>query len=661
MMAQLGSGLLLFSLILSLYAALGSVLGAYKNNSKLVDSSRYATYLVSVVIGIATINLVWAFVARDFSLEYVAAHSNRAMDHIYTWVALYAGNEGSLLFIALVLSVMITLSMALAPVRLKEMLPYANFVMMSVATFFIGVMVFLANPFDTLPFTPLDGQGINPLLRHPGMFIHPPILMTGLIGMTLPFSFAMGALISGKNIEDWVDIGRVWGLIIWAMLGIGLLLGAWWAYTILGWGGYWAWDPIENAALMPWLVLTAFVHSAIVQKRRGMFRMWNVALVNISFTLALFGIFINRGGPVPSVHSFGASNLGWVFLAFLGVSLVFSFLVFFLRYDVLKGSRPLESMLSREASFLINNLLLIGIAFVTLWGVIFPLVSELFTGATVTVGEPFYNQVNGPIFVGLIFLMGIGPLLSWRRSSLRTLRRSLFIPGGITLCLVIVLLAFGMHSIYPLIAFAVCFLVVGGIFQEWIRGTFIRHQRGDNYVKAFISLIASNRPRYGGYIVHLAIVVLAFGVIGSSFFNTQKDAVLAPGEKINLGKYTVEYLGESTKKSPDRTEYFNTVEVSVNDGSSRQMTVWRAFYPDFRMVATRAAIWSTPVEDFYIVSTETLSDGRVIFRFLVNPLVWWMWLAGPIAILGTVVALWPKYSRPPMPSKGRTIATEAGI
>ena len=641
-MAELGSITLLLALIVAVYAVLGSVVGAVRGVPQLVESSRYATYTVPVVLSMATISLVVAFVTRDFNLEYVAAHSNRAMDYAYTWVALYAGNEGSLLFIALVLSIMAALAISLAPHSLKESMPYVNAIMMSVLAFFVAVMVTMANPFDTLPFTPPDGQGINPLLRHPGMFIHPPVLMTGLIGMTVPFAFAMGALISGRNMNEWLDTGRVWGLVVWAMLGIGLLLGAWWAYTILGWGGYWAWDPIENAALMPWLGLTAFVHSVMVQKRRGMFRMWNIVLVNVSFTLALFGIFINRGGPVPSVHSFGASNLGWVFLAFLGFSLLFSFAVFFFRYGALKGSRPLESMLSREAAFLANNLLLLGVAFVTLWGVVFPLISQLFRGVTVTVGEPFYNQVNGPLLLVLILLMGVGPLLPWRSASWRSIRRALQLPAGATIVVVVSLLLLGVHKPYPLIAFGLCALISGGILQEWARGTRVRHRKGENYAAAFGRLIAANRPRYGGYIVHLAVVLVALGITGSSFFGMQKDVVLAPGEETKVGEYTIRYLGGITEESPDRTESFNTVEVSKSGKGARQMTLWRAFYPDFRMISTKAAIHSTPVEDLYMVSSESLEDGRVVFRFLINPLVWWIWLAGPVVIVGTVVALWPE-------------------
>ena len=290
---------------------------------------------------------------------------------------------------------------------------------MLVLTFFLAVMAFMANPFDKLPFVPADGEGINPLLTHFGMFFHPPALMAGLIGITVPFAFALGSLLARQTGDEWVDPGRVWGIIAWVLLASGLLLGSWWAYTILGWGGYWFWDPVENAAFMPWLALTAFIHSIMVQKRRGMFRMWNIALINVAFGLALYGMFMNRGGSVPSVHSFGASSLGWVFLMFLVIGVIVPFAIFFWRYHLLKSAQNLDSMLSREAAFLVNNLLLLGIAFVTLWGTVYPLISRLTSGEEITVARPFYDQVNGPLMLALIFLMGIGPMLPWRRANWR--------------------------------------------------------------------------------------------------------------------------------------------------------------------------------------------------------------------------------------------------
>ena len=641
-MGDLGLVSLLIALALAAYSVLGSVAGQVRSIPALVDSARYATYLVALALVVSTMSLVGAFLSNDFELQYVFSHSNLAMPQIYTWVAIYAGNEGSLLFIAAVLSILAALAVALAPARFRASLPYTNAVLMLILVFFLAVMVSLANPFAKLDVVPSDGQGINPLLIHPGMFAHPPMLMTGLVMVSLPFAFAMGALLSKRVGDDWVDVGRVWGILAWAVLGTGLLLGAWWAYTILGWGGYWAWDPVENAGFMPWLGLTAFIHSIMVQKRQGMFRMWNLALINITFGLALFGMFINRGGPVPSVHSFAASTLGWVFLTFLMVGVVAPFAVFFWRYNLLKSARLMESSLSREAAFLVNNLLLLGVAFITLWGVVYPLVSELFTGFTVTVGEPFYNQVNGPLLLALIFLMGVGPLLPWRKASLLTVRRNLLAPVTIALAVVVLLAALGVNKPFALAAFGILVLVASGILLEWSRGTRARHRRGETYPQAFAALMASNRPRYGGYVAHLAIVVLAMGIVGSSFYGVQRDVLLAPGQSTTVEGYEIQYVGSTVVPRADRREAFFTLNVNKGNSHVGTLVAERTFYQNFNISATRAGIRSSPVEDLYIVPSEAREGEESIgFRIFVNPLIWWMWVAGPILILGTVIALWP--------------------
>ncbi len=653
-MADLGYITLLLALVLASYSVMGSLVGASRGAPQLVRSALNATYLAPIALGLSTVGLVGAFVSKDFQVQYVAEHSNRAMDPQYIWVAFYAGNEGSILFIAFALAVLAAVAVFFSPKALKPSLPYVNAVLMLVLVFFVAVMVFLANPFARLDFPPLDGRGINPLLTHPGMFIHPPVLMTGLISFTVPFAIAMGAMLSGRTGDEWVDAGRAWGILSWALLGIGLLLGAWWAYTILGWGGYWAWDPVENAGFMPWIVATAFIHSIMVQKRRGMFRMWNLALLIIAFGFAQFGMFINRGGPVPSVHSFGASTLGWIFLVFMGVTMLVSFAIFFWRYNSLKSAQTLESALSREGAFLVNNLLFLGVAFVTLWGVVYPLISELFQGETITVGQPFYNQVNGPIFLALIFLMGVAPFLPWRRASWKTVRQALLAPVAVAVLVVALLLALGVRNPYAVTAFGLCSFVTAGIVREWARGAISRHGRGESYPIAFARLIAGNRPRYGGYVVHLAVVLLALGVAGSSFYGIQRDVALSPGETTEIGGYSIKYIGSSAVDKVDRVEARTEVHVFRGDSFLGAYYPKRDFYPSFNMASTQAAIRSTPVEDLYIIPGELLDDGRALFRIFVNPLVMWMWVAGPLLILGVLVALWPQrepatlYARAPV-------------
>jgi cytochrome c-type biogenesis protein CcmF len=641
-MGDLGAISLWMALALAAYSSVGSVAGKLRGSAALAESAQAAMYATVVVLFVSTLSLVVSFIARDFEIAYVARHSDLAMPDHFTWVAFYAGNEGSLLYIAMVLSVMAAVAVWRAPERVRDALPYTTGILMLALTFFLAVMAFMANPFDKLPFVPQDGEGINPLLTHFGMFFHPPALMAGLVGISVPFAFALGGLLARKAGDEWVDPGRVWGIITWALLASGLLLGSWWAYTILGWGGYWFWDPVENAAFMPWIALTAFVHSIMVQKRRGMFRMWNIVLIDVAFGLALYGMFMNRGGPVPSVHSFGASTLGWVFLLFLAFGVIVPLAVFFWRYDRMKSAQSLDSLLSRESAFLVNNLLLLGIAFATLWGTVYPLLSRLFAEQEITVARPFYDQVNGPLMLALVLLMGVGPLLPWRRANLRSLRRALLVPGIAALATIGVLLVVGIRQPYAVIGFGLCALVTASIIAEWVRGTVARRRSvGDSPALAFVRLVLSNRPRYGGYIVHLAVVMVALGVVGQSFYGVQRDVALMPGETVTVQGYTMEYVDTTALAFADRTEFRTTVEVYRDGELLDTMHPQRTFHPAFNMASTRAAIRSTPVEDFYVVPSENRDDGAVGFRILVNPLVWWMWVAGPVMVFGAVIALWP--------------------
>ena len=658
-MADLGAISLWIALALASYAGVGSVAGKMRGSTVLLESSRSAVYLTVLALLVATLSLVASFVNRDFEVAYVAQHSDLAMPHRFTWVAFYAGNEGSLLYIAFALSIMSGLAVWLAPAKVRDTLPYTIGVLMVVLCFFLAVMGFMANPFDKLPFVPPDGQGINPLLTHLGMFFHPPALMAGLIAISVPFAFALGSHLGGKTGDEWVDPGRVWGLISWVLLAGGLLLGSWWAYTILGWGGFWFWDPVENAAFMPWLALTAFVHSIMVQKRRGMFRMWNVVLINVAFGLALYGMFMNRGGPVPSVHSFGASTLGWTFLVFLAVGVLVPLAVFFWRYPLMKSAQNLDSMLSREAAFLVNNLLLLAVAFVTLWGTVYPLVSRATTGEEISVARPFFDQVNGPLMLGLIFLMGVGPLLPWRRATPASVRRALLAPALTGVTVAAVLVALGMREPFALIGFGLGAVVASGIFLEWRRGTVSRRRSsGENYLLAFLRLIAANRPRYGGYVVHLAVVMVALGVVGATFFDTQRDVVLAPGERVVVEDYELRYLNTTARDKGNRTEFVSSIEVYRGGELLETLNATRSFYPSFNMAATQAAIRSTPVEDLYVVPSENMANGSVGLRILVNPLIWWMWVAGPVLVLGTLVSLWPQAA--PAPAGARSPAVTPG-
>tara|TARA_B100000530_G_scaffold255443_1_gene169119 strand:- start:5254 stop:7191 length:1938 start_codon:yes stop_codon:yes gene_type:complete len=640
-MALIGTSLIYISLVATFYALVTSLIGVRLGNNKLNLSSRNTVLLLSVFLLAATLILVISFVNNDFGIRYVSEHSSLAMKPIYTWVAFYAGNEGSLLYVVVVFAVMCAIyNMSKSSKSLKG----TNIILMSIMAFFVLILSTLANPFVENIFVPEDGRGINPLLTHPGMFFHPPMLMAGLIGTAIPFAIVNGLLITKTNIDQQIDVIRVWVIVIWAILAIGLLLGSWWAYTILGWGGYWAWDPIENVALMPWLTLTGFLHSIMAQKRRGVFRIWNIVLIDIAFCLSLFGIFINRGGPVPSVHSFASSDLGWILLLFMFVAVLFSIITLTLRLKFVKSSNEIESILSREASFIYNNILLLGVTFVTFWGVIYPLISDITQGKTVTVAAPFYNQINGPLLLTLLALMGIGPLLPWRNSSAKTLLMAIRTPAVFSILLTFILIILGITKIYPLVSFFICTFVLICIIREFISGTIVRFKHGENIIAAFINFISSNRPRYGGYVVHIAIILLAIAVTGSSFYKIQKDIVLSKGEQTEIGDYTVQYIDSSTIKYSDRSELFHDLKVTKNN-KSQDIISWQAFYPKQNVTTVRAAIISTLLHDVYIISTETTENEEVVFRMTINPLIWWMWLAGPILILGSLIALWPENTK----------------
>ena len=687
-MADLGVIALLLGLALSAYSVIGSAIGVKIGMPALIVSARRALYMTTLAAAVASAALINAFVQNDFSIKYVADHSNSVMERAFVWVAFYSGNEGSLLYIVLALSIMSALAIRFAPKRMAPSMPWTIAVLAAVQLFYFFVLSFFASPFELLETIPVDGRGINPLLTHPGMFSHPPMLMGGLIAITIPFAFASGALISGNYGDDWVDVARVSAILSWGVLGAGLLLGAWWAYTILGWGGYWAWDPIENVALMPWLVLTAFIHSIMVQKRRGMFRMWNVALLNIAFVLAQLGMFINRGGPVVSVHSFASSTLGVIFLSFMLLSLVFAFGLFLWRMPQLKSERAMESFMSREASFLVNNFLLLSVMAVTLWGVVFPLFSDLARDVSVSVSAPYFNRANGPILLGIVLMMGVGPLLPWRKSSARSLKKWFIWPVAIGVLTIVVLVAFGVKRPVAIFSFGVVAFVATSIMQEWWRGTAARHRGGENWALAWWRLVNGNRPRHGGYIVHLSILMLGLGIIGTNFYQQRTDGALALGESLVIDNYRIEYVDNGNSNRPDRIAQWADLSIyridtadyateisfaraqgsdgfTLKDSTPRpndrligQIQPWHGFYPDFNMASVRSGIRSTIVEDLYVIPRDFLSDGRVSLAVSINPLAWWLWASGPFFILGTMVALWPQpaVERRPARSKVRTMA-----
>src|SRR5205809_5515010 len=567
-MTVLGNLVLWLAFLVGVWGALAGLVGGLRARPDLQQSARHAVFVMCGALLVAVFSLEVALFRHDFNVEYVAAYTSRNLPIFYTWSALYAGQKGSLLFWATVLSVFGSLALVLTPRRQRELLPYVAAVVSLVAAFFISVMLFGgANPFRRLPYTPVDGSGLNPQLQNPGMVFHPPMLYLGYISITIPFAFAMAALLSKRLDTDWLVGIRKWTLSSWLFLSIGICLGMWWAYVELGWGGYWACDPVENASLLPWLTMTSFLHSVMIQEKRGMLKKWNLALIIGSWLLSIFGTFITRSGVISSVHSFTQSNVGYFFLFFLIAAATVSFALYANRLPLLTAEARLESMVSREASFLFNNLLFVGIAFSVLWGTLFPILSELVQGTKVTVGPPFFNQVNIPLGLALLGLTGIGPLIAWRRASLPNLQRQFAVPVTVGVFTVLVLLVAGMRDGYALVAIGLGGFVGAAIAQEFARGTSARHrQYGEPDVLAFGRLTARNRRRAGGHVVHTGIVMLFVAFSGMAF-KTETEATLRPGESVSLrspygSTYTFTHLGISQYDALNRLVTAAAVERS---------------------------------------------------------------------------------------------------
>ena len=652
-MTVLGSLGLWIAFLVGIWGALAGFVGGRQGRRDLEQSARHAVFAMCAALWVAVAALEWALFQHDFNVEYVASYTSRNLPIFYTWSALYAGQKGSLLFWASVLSLFGSLAMVLTSRRHRALLPYVAGVVCTVATFFISVMLFgQANPFHRLAYTPLDGSGLNPQLQNPGMVFHPPMLYLGYISITIPFAFAMAALLSKRLDVDWLVAIRKWTLLSWLFLSIGICLGMWWAYVELGWGGYWAWDPVENASLLPWLTMTAFLHSVMVQEKRGMLKKWNLALIIGSWLLSIFGTFITRSGVISSVHSFTQSNVGYFFLFFLIAAATASFTVYGRRLPLLAAETKLESMVSREASFLFNNLLFVGIAFSVLWGTLFPILSELVQGTKVTVGPPFFNQVNIPLGLALLGLTGIGPLIAWRRASLPNLQRQFAVPVTVGVFTALVLLVGGMRDFYALMAIALGAFVAATVVQEFARGTRARHRQYDEpYALALGRLLGRNRRRYGGYIVHTGMVILFIAFAGMAF-KTETEATLRPGESTVLKSpygwtYTFTHLGVSQYDALNRQVTAATLEIARDGKRLGVLTTEKRQHvdglgrPTFQP-STEVGIRSDLREDLYVVLAGLVNGTeQAVFRFTINPLVWWVWYGGMIVALGGLIVMWP--------------------
>jgi cytochrome c-type biogenesis protein CcmF len=647
-MQELGRAALALALGLALYAALGGALGAYAGRRRLVDSARNALFACFGASIVAAIVLLNAFRTRDFTFSYVAEHSSKALPFPYAYTAFWGGQAGSLLLWLCVLTGLGAAAVALNRRLTTEVLPWTVPVLGAVASFFALLLVFVVSPFETQP-APADGVGLNPSLQNPYMMIHPPLLYLGYVGLTIPFAFAAGALLSGRTDERWIVATRRWTIVAWTALGVGILLGAKWAYEEVGWGGYYAWDPVENAALMPWLAATAFLHSVMVQEKKNMLRVWNVTLVTLAFCLSIFGTFLTRSGLINSIHSFAQSPIGAWFVGFICLAVVFSVALIVWRLPLLRARTKLESLASREAAFLYNNLLLVAFALTILWGVAFPLLSEAVRGESVTVGPPYYNFFLKAFGLPLLLLMGIGPLVAWRRTSPRALRETLLWPSVVAIAAGVLLIALGAgSSTAGLLAYTFSIFALAAIVLEFARGTRARKALGaPGWWAAFSGLIARNRRRYGGYIVHAAIVLLAIGVAGSSAYGATKIQRFRPGDTMRIRGYELTYLGSVQRRAANHQEIRARVAVSRDGKSLGTLAAGKNAYFAEQQTSNEVAIrtdWLR-AEDLFVIGDEFKfrKNGvtAVYLKVLVKPLVNLIWLAGFVFLLGSVIALWP--------------------
>jgi cytochrome c-type biogenesis protein CcmF len=708
-----GKACLILVLVTCVYGIGASLYGARRHKREWVASGRRAVYAVAATTALAFVILEAAFLRSDFSFTLVTTHSSTTTPAFYRATAVWSSQEGSLLLWLLLLSLWSSLILFLTRRRLREIAPYATAVLLGFATFFAALLVFLETPFGQASPAPPEGVGLNPLLRHPSMMIHPPMLYSGYTLFAVPFAFAVGALITRRLNADWIRGTRPFTLAAWFFLGVGIVLGARWSYSELGWGGYWAWDPVENASLMPWLTGTAFLHSVMIQERRGMLKIWNVSLVLATGVLAILGTFLVRSGILDSIHAFGASTLGVPFLALIVAMVAGSIVLVASRASDLRSEHRLDSLLSRESVFLLNNLVLVAMCFVIFWGTFFPLISEAITGDEASVGPPWFDQYTVPLALMLVLLSGIGPVIAWRRATALNLRRNLLKPAlaGVVVLAGLALLGVGSEPA-ALLMFGLGAFVLAAVTQELWRGVRARRaMSGDGVPAAFVALIRRNRRRYGGYLVHAGVAVLFIGIAASSSFQDEREVLLNPGQTAKVGDYAVTYVkptadivvanngrlekidlgarlrvtrdGQKVTDMATEKSYFPslapflgpisrffegeaTSEVGLKAGWRRD--IWTAIAPDIGSLRPRieegdkvfGAAKLTPEQRQTFLGqalaglarSYTTDPPAATFRLIVSPMVTWIWIGAIIAFLGGLIALWP----PPRGARSRATA-----
>lgn len=665
MIINLGFGALVISFLVSLYGVFAAIYGERKKSPAWIESARIAMLLTFPLITLSALTLILALVTGRYELEYVASVTSNSMPLYLRITALWGGQSGSLLFWSWLMSLFASAVMLRKWNRDREFLPWVIVVSLITLGFFLVLTIFFENPFTRLwrlptgevveamfapsngrVFFQSDGRGLNPLLRHPGMIIHPPMLYLGFVSFVIPYAFAIAALITRRSDDRWIRITRRWTLVAWLFLSLGLILGMRWAYDVLGWGGYWGWDPVEIAALLPWLAGTPFLHSVMIQEKRGMMKHWNMILIVLTYALVIFGTFLTRSGVLSSVHSFAQSAIGPLFFVFIGFTFTISLGLLISRWNTLKSEGQMKSLLSREAVFLLNNMLFMAILVICFWGVIFPLISELVTGQKVTVGPQFYERATGPFWAGLLLLMGIAPLTAWRHSTAKTIGRAIWKPYLASLLFPVAAWFYGLQNIIALLGvWLVGFVTCVTLYEFW-RGTLARHRRaGESYPLALWRLTGRNRRRYGGYIIHIGVVLMAIGIIGIEVFQSETQGRLTQGQELELEGYTVSFDSLNVFDTQDGRNVARAVVTVEKDGNFLgELYPRRDFFYEAQQPMTIPGVRSTLEDDLYVllVDWEPVSSTGATFKIYHNPLVNWLWIGGFVFIIGTLVAAWPE-------------------
>ncbi|MGE5124285.1 MAG: heme lyase CcmF/NrfE family subunit [Acidobacteriaceae bacterium] len=697
MIANLGFGTLIITFLVALYGILASFLGARRHSPALVDSARNAMLLTFPLLTITAFSLVYLLVGAHFEYQYVSEVISKSMPDYLRITALWGGQAGSLIFWSWLMSAFASAVALRKWDRDRELLPWVVLVSLVTLIFFLSLNIFIENPFvrlwqtpsgnvitgffqpsGTSLYIPPDGNGMNPYLRHPGMIFHPPALYLGFVSFVIPYAFAMAALITGRTDDRWIHITRRWTLVAYLFLSIGLLLGARWAYDVLGWGGYWGWDAVEVSSLIPWLTGTAFLHSVMIQEKRGMLKQWNMVLIILTYDLVILGTFLTRSGILSSVHAFAMSAIGPMFFAFIGLTLIASLSLLSRRWNELKSHEEMGSVFSREFLFLLNNLLFVLLFVICFLGVWFPVLTDalgilgqkvpflsgIFNGQKVTVGPEWYEAITPYFFAGLLLLMAIAPLSTWKSSTSKTIGRVIWKPFIVSILVVPLLLLVGLRSWTALLAFWLCaFVTLVTLFEFWRAAWARRHARQENLALASWHMVGKNRRRYGGYIVHLGAVMMAIGIIGIEFFQTETQKTIPQGGEVSLGSYTARFDSLSVFDTNDGRNVARAVVSVYKDGKYvGELYPRRDYYYESQQPITIVGLRSTPQDDLYIILADwqSLSAAGATFKVYHNPLVWWLWRGMIVFILGMLVAAWPaREAKPVLVTKPVSVTSKA--